>query len=736
MGLWQNIAKWLGVKLEADRVKSFFAPYVSGGYVGRNYDIDASKAGYALAQALSIPVYRAINARMVAIGGLTWELVRRDDDTVIYRSDTHASGNHFVRAIMQEGRELGYDVFGMWQMYKCIAGEVYIFKVRNRFDYPAAIELLNPVAVTPQVAGGDVMSYHYQTAAGVKILDADDVIVDRYPNALDPFAGLSPIQVALDSVNIDRNANRFFLAFFRNNASFGKIISGKDNLPLTEDDVNFIQTWMRENATGVANSFKTLLSRVPLEVDHQPIPDMTQPLELLDWYTRSVYSAFGVSRSVAGDTDGSRYQASPQDLNWFYLNTIIPEARRIANVVNMHIIPFLEPAANYYFRFDTGAWEMVNESEQRRADRAVALYNAGVLQLDEVRSELGYPPIEQRDGDSRTGVSLQVIDNRPDREKVVIAGHSYDIHDIKYSLDDARDEIRAWYRFVLRGNKRDFAPVFTRGWAYDVMSEAHKQYLKTQDKAKLKEVYVMLIDKHTSKKDAVMRELSKAIAGARVVSVKAWLDDSKEEFTNGFSAIVEDFVQGEIDKQEAYGAIAELIRKFAEAMMVETAREAGQEIDDSTWREFESMLNEQNIFVMDYLHRVQEDVSALLRERGEDIALVGAAAGSIATLLQPFVSSLLERVGLWFDNSVMPFLELVWSRLTGDPVLEFTGQDGRESCETCQKLKGQRHRRSEWLSRGLDPKNSNNRKNFECGLWQCMHYLAPVNAPTRGNWLA
>lgn len=55
-------------------------------------------------------------------------------------------------------------------------------------------------------------------------------------------------------------------------------------------------------------------------------------------------------------------------------------------------------------------------------------------------------------------------------------------------------------------------------------------------------------------------------------------------------------------------------------------------------------------------------------------------------------------------------------------MLTFDGHDGVESCSTCTKLKGQRHKASWWIKRGLIPGRPGNHA-FECGGWQCQHYL-------------
>lgn len=55
-----------------------------------------------------------------------------------------------------------------------------------------------------------------------------------------------------------------------------------------------------------------------------------------------------------------------------------------------------------------------------------------------------------------------------------------------------------------------------------------------------------------------------------------------------------------------------------------------------------------------------------------------------------------------------------------DKMLTFGGEDGEESCRTCKKWKGKRHKASFWIKRGLTIYRGNT--NFECGCFQCQHF--------------
>jgi hypothetical protein len=60
-------------------------------------------------------------------------------------------------------------------------------------------------------------------------------------------------------------------------------------------------------------------------------------------------------------------------------------------------------------------------------------------------------------------------------------------------------------------------------------------------------------------------------------------------------------------------------------------------------------------------------------------------------------------------------------RGAANKMLTLGGPDGKESCGTCQRLKGQRHKASWWKNHGLLIYRGND--NYECGCWECQHYL-------------
>lgn len=88
-----------------------------------------------------------------------------------------------------------------------------------------------------------------------------------------------------------------------------------------------------------------------------------------------------------------------------------------------------------------------------------------------------------------------------------------------------------------------------------------------------------------------------------------------------------------------------------------------------------------------------------------------------------------EEFGSWIDDRASGYtstLDGIYNegkiRAGKDINLTFVGDDGQESCRTCQKWKEKRHRKSFWIKRGLIPGQPGN-PNFECRGYNCRHYL-------------
>lgn len=127
-------------------------------------------------------------------------------------------------------------------------------------------------------------------------------------------------------------------------------------------------------------------------------------------------------------------------------------------------------------------------------------------------------------------------------------------------------------------------------------------------------------------------------------------------------------------------------------------------LDDDDEAEFMTMLAAQNAYVADFA------------KSAADLTDAEAAI----------------KPAMWFNKSISPFFDVGRNSADKNGVYEFAGDDGEESCITCQRLKGQRHRMKDWTRKQLRP--GVDTTNYVCGGWNCQHKLARTTERSRGRF--
>jgi len=147
-----------------------------------------------------------------------------------------------------------------------------------------------------------------------------------------------------------------------------------------------------------------------------------------------------------------------------------------------------------------------------------------------------------------------------------------------------------------------------------------------------------------------------------------------------------------------------LIRDLSETAYGEGMREGGvdpDEMDDEDLRTITTWRADQS----SYANQFAEAVTAAAGDEAARLAITG-------------------RVDLWVaamrDLGNMGILSA-----QKNAMYRFDGEDGADTCPTCQSLKGKEHRAKWWAANGLIPSVGN--ANFKCGCWKCQHYLVDRN---------
>ncbi len=362
------------------------AAYLASYYESRT--IPRTDNGLAAAYAISVWAYRATSVRASMVGSVPWVIKNAETGEIVDKSTDIRHTHPLAKAIQGVRLMQDFGLFELWEYSLCIWGESYFEKLRTGLPwrFPAGLYWLNPIDVTPFAPFGKVESITYigQTNAAVVQLQEDEFILSRYFNPIDITAGVSPLEVALTDVNVEANAKAFAKSFFRNNARPGLIFYPKaDGDVMTSEQIKQMRRLITEQWQGVNNAGMPQILNAPVDVktiESQNLDDQSASTERL---SRDILAAFGVPRSLAGDTDSAQYKANDDVMVWFIDTTIAPECARIADTVNTHMMPFFDETGAYVFEFDFSKWERVSEAdkaaqelhEQRLNSTAMTLYD-------------------------------------------------------------------------------------------------------------------------------------------------------------------------------------------------------------------------------------------------------------------------------------------------------------------------------------------------------------------------
>lgn len=167
-------------------------------------------------------------------------------------------------------------------------------------------------------------------------------------------------------------------------------------------------------------------------------------------------------------------------------------------------------------------------------------------------------------------------------------------------------------------------------------------------------------------------------------------------FTGTMAALMQKAIQDQIAKAAA------------KAQMQAALLAAGQQT-------YQDVLAENGIDEMD--DSDDEDLAAWLSDQ----------SGYVSNLTDQLYSadgipgSVEDRAAKW-EAAIAAIYYIAAQNADEDGYYTFTGDDGKESCETCQSLKGETHRMSWWVDNELRPGVDHD--NFICGTWDnCQHYL-------------
>ena len=285
-------------------------------------------------------------------------------------------------------------------------GNGYAYIMRDAMGNPRQLVFLPPTSVTVNdngdVADPERISY---TVNGTRNIPGRDII-HVLNHSTDGIHGISTLAHATQTLSLAWASEQHAKGFFTGGANLGGIITVQG--PLNQQQGNDIKDKWRNSfgPSGTPNGIAVL----PGNMQFQPIsvnPSDAQLLETRQYSVTDICRFFGVSPVKCFDLTHSSYSTVEATQLAFLTDTLAPILEKIELEFERKLFRDDEKY-RIDVRFDTAA--LLRADMNSRANFVNTMFNMGAMSVNEVRAEMGMPPIEN--GNTHfLQVNLQTLDN-------------------------------------------------------------------------------------------------------------------------------------------------------------------------------------------------------------------------------------------------------------------------------------------------------------------------------------
>ena len=261
-----------------------------------------------------------------------------------------------------------FDLLEITQIFLDLTGNAYWYIVLNKLNKPVEIYPLptQRVKILLSESGSKQRISGYRLTAGSGNIDftIDEILHFKYPNPLNEFYGLSPLQAMIYAVGENDLAHQFGYNVLRNQAVPGNIFTAEEWV-----DTEMLKLAKEEIKTeyeGVKRAGKTMILKgiKPTKVGLSPME--INFLEGRKFLMEEILAIYGVPKTKIGMGDlVNRAVADALDYT-FQKETILPRLKRIENKINEKLLPLWDKSLIVEFEspvpedreFELKQWEM------------------------------------------------------------------------------------------------------------------------------------------------------------------------------------------------------------------------------------------------------------------------------------------------------------------------------------------------------------------------------------------
>lgn len=264
---------------------------------------------------------------------------------------------------------------------------VFVELVRDSSGKLQELHLLPPDRTAPIPDPKKFVSGYRVTYAdgGWEDLKPERVLWIKKPHPTDPYMGVTPMEAAGLSIDMDFYARLYNRNFMLNDGRPGGLITVKGQL--NQQDAEEIK---RRFSGGPQQAGRaTVIEADDVSwVDTATSPRDAQYAQSITITKEDILLAFGTPESVLGNASGRTYDNADAEENVFWRATMVPHCDLIAAAFDS-----LVEDEQVYVAHDLSGVQVLQRDEKERASQAKAEWEAGLITIDEYREATGKEPL-------------------------------------------------------------------------------------------------------------------------------------------------------------------------------------------------------------------------------------------------------------------------------------------------------------------------------------------------------
>lgn len=349
---------------------------------------------------------------------------------MVWGKDDQAMPDHALRQLFRwPNEEMGELEFQSYVgVYLALGGNAFVHKLRNGSGRvvglrPYSVADVDVIPNRDRSVGRWVSHYRWRTGGGDDVIPYEDIIHLKWPS-LDPrrpWLALSPLQTVANEFRMDTELSRYVYTLLRNDAVPRGVMSvdasrvkgdPQKNVQLIKEE--FKKMFSGEGRGDVLVTQGGTYTRVGLNMEELATDSLRKVPE------SRVCAAFRVPPVMVGILVGlesmtySNFETAAKVLAQY---TLAPMWANHAAEYDRGLVREVDPKGRISLGYDLSQVVSLSEKEDELVTRVNALYQGGLITLNEGREKLGYDQVE--DGDVfnwQVGAPQQVEEEEPEPE--------------------------------------------------------------------------------------------------------------------------------------------------------------------------------------------------------------------------------------------------------------------------------------------------------------------------------